>query len=271
MQRIIINADDLGLNNQVNEAILHYLETGKITSSTIMASGEAFCDAVKIAKQFPSCSFGVHLTIDELTPVTDSTVFEQCGLVKDGMFVKNAYKTLRYKPEIEEAIYSEWKAQIAKILDSGINVSHIDSHHHCHTYSFFPQIVNRLSKEFGINKVRLNLYSPLLFKFRQKDDSLMLKHSDMPQTSKSPSGSGIADALKRHIGRKRANIYLKHHFTTTDYFCSLRYFFANESLTERFGTIELMCHPGHPSYVMETQLLNNIPLKGKDLISYLNL
>lgn len=271
MQRLIINADDLGLNDQVNKAILHYIEAGKITSSTIMAAGDAFDGAVEIAKQFPSCSFGVHLTIDELKPVTDGKVLEQCGIVQGGRFVKNAYKNVPYDKSIENAIYKEWKSQILRIQESGVNISHLDSHHHCHTYSFFPRIVEKLADEFGIKKVRLNLYSPLMIKLRQKNDALDLAPKGQAEPSRNSTEPRIITKIKRHLERKSTNRFFKRNFNTADYFCSLRYYCANEQLLKGYNTIELMCHPGHPSFTVETQGLDTFDLTGKELISYNNL
>ena len=36
--KLIINADDCGKNKEVNAAISHFIETGKITSTTVMAN-----------------------------------------------------------------------------------------------------------------------------------------------------------------------------------------------------------------------------------------
>lgn len=271
MQRIIINADDLGLNKQVNKAILHFLESGKVSSSTIMASGYAFSDAIEIAKRFSNCSFGVHLTIDDLTPLSPVVTLEKYGLVEDGQFVKDAYKKLEYNKEIEEVIYEEWKRQIMKIREAGISISHLDSHRHCHSYSFFPRIVKRLADEFEIKKVRLNRYTPLYIKLRQKNDAIKLESSPNTTEKATTGETGIVATLKRHFERLATYRYLKHNFVSTDYFCSFRYYCANEPLLSRYHTIELMCHPGHPSFEEESRMLEAFNLEGKDLISYLTL
>lgn len=47
--KIIVNADDLGKNNEMNTVISAYLDRGLVTSSTIMAGGNNFEEGVAIA------------------------------------------------------------------------------------------------------------------------------------------------------------------------------------------------------------------------------
>ena len=63
MIRIIINADDLGKDSQVNDKISEALQNGFITSSTIMANIELWDEVHKIVDANPKASFGVHLNL----------------------------------------------------------------------------------------------------------------------------------------------------------------------------------------------------------------
>ena len=51
--RLIINADDFGLTPGINRAIAQLHEAGALTSTTLMATGSAFDDAVAIAHAHP--------------------------------------------------------------------------------------------------------------------------------------------------------------------------------------------------------------------------
>ena len=68
--RIIINADDLGISQEVNDAIFGLMAEGKVTSATILANGPAVEEAARRVAEFPECSFGVHLNLTEFKPWT---------------------------------------------------------------------------------------------------------------------------------------------------------------------------------------------------------
>ena len=270
MRRIIVNADDFGYNDVVNEAIINGIERGYITSSTIMASGVAFDRAVEYAKQNPKVSFGVHLCIDEFFPLTSKVVFEEYGLTDaSGRFIKFGYMNLRETNEIKQAIYHEWKSQLLKVRNAGVSISHLDSHHHAHTFSFLYEIVEALSKEFLIDKVRISLHKPLWMKVKEKPSVSLQNNTELLSCQKRPSR---IKALKNNFEMGLLDNKLKRSFHTTDFFCPLRFYIANKSLLSRYETIELMTHPGLPQYQNETDLL---PLLRQDeslsFISYIDL
>ena len=69
MKRLIINADDLGLTESVNRAIVRGYREGVLTSATLMANGAAYDDAVCIAREHPGLGVGLHLNILRGRPV----------------------------------------------------------------------------------------------------------------------------------------------------------------------------------------------------------
>jgi len=60
--RLIINADDFGLTPGVNRAIAELHQARAITSTTLMATGAAFEDAVAIAHANPALGVGCHIS-----------------------------------------------------------------------------------------------------------------------------------------------------------------------------------------------------------------
>src|SRR5262249_57972713 len=61
MKRLIVNADDFGFARGVNSGIVRAFKTGIVTSTTIMANGEAFEDAIELARANPGLAIGCHL------------------------------------------------------------------------------------------------------------------------------------------------------------------------------------------------------------------
>lgn len=69
LMKIIVNADDLGMSEPVNEAIFQGMQLGTITSATVLSNGPAVRAATKQLHLFPKCSFGVHLNLTEFEPL----------------------------------------------------------------------------------------------------------------------------------------------------------------------------------------------------------
>lgn len=156
MSRIIINADDFGLNEHCSKAIAQAFEEGLITDTTMMATGEYFDEAIALAKEQGFIDkVGIHLNLTEGEPLTED--IKHCSrFVTDGEFNKQYNRTKRLSKIEKYAIYMELTAQVEKIQNAGIQITHSDSHHHIHTAVFIAPIAVQVCKEHGIDKMRLH-------------------------------------------------------------------------------------------------------------------
>ena len=68
MRNLIVNADDLGWTRGVNRGIAEAHRNGIVTSTSLLANGSAFEDAVKTANELPSLGVGVHLNLSDGAP-----------------------------------------------------------------------------------------------------------------------------------------------------------------------------------------------------------
>ena len=59
-KNLIINADDFGISNSVNRAVLKGWTDGILTSASLMVTGEAFAEAAEIARLNPALQVGLH-------------------------------------------------------------------------------------------------------------------------------------------------------------------------------------------------------------------
>ena len=50
-KQLIINADDFGIHEAVNLAVYRGFESGILTSTSIMAGGDAFSSAVRLSRE----------------------------------------------------------------------------------------------------------------------------------------------------------------------------------------------------------------------------
>ncbi|MDR3317731.1 MAG: ChbG/HpnK family deacetylase [Puniceicoccales bacterium] len=224
MLNIIINADDLGSFQTGNDAIFRLMSLGKISSSTLIANGPHFTNAIHRMKQFPQYSFGVHLNLSQFEPLTSNEIFTKYHLLDDQnqfCFKKFIFPT----PQLMTAIREEWYTQIARIIDHGVKVSHLDSHQHMHTRFWMFPILKFLVQKFNIKKIRSKFSSY----YYSRNGHLLRRF--IRQLYGSP-----------HYFMQKYLLHLK----TPDHFANIHdgIDFLSTYIIKRPITIELMCHPG---------------------------
>lgn len=159
MTNVVINADDLGITRTVNAAIETAYRDGVLTSASLMANMPAFAHAVDgtVARN-PRLGIGVHVTLTSGAPV--SRPADVPLLVKSGQFHRGFVGILRLVRGIHasaaaEQIERELRAQLEKVVASGIRFDHIDGHRYVHVIPEVWRIVVRLAAEYGCPYVRL--------------------------------------------------------------------------------------------------------------------
>ncbi|NWF68473.1 MAG: ChbG/HpnK family deacetylase [Chloroflexi bacterium] len=157
---LIVNADDFGLTESTNNAIIDAHHQGIVTSASLLANGQAFDHAVWLARENPTLGVGVHLTLTEGRPVDDIgrlAVFVP-GMDEPGRFpLSNApyVRALLTGKFPRKNIMREFKAQTSKIIQAGIKPTHIDGHKYIHLLPPLPQIAADIADLYGIRYMRL--------------------------------------------------------------------------------------------------------------------
>ncbi len=229
-KQLVVNADDFGFTRDVNQGIIDAHQRGILTATTLMANGDAFDDAVRLAGEHPSLDIGAHLVLIGGRALASG---EPLPSSIPHLLAQIALRRL--------AIYDELAAQVRRIMETGIRLTHLDTHKHTHLAPPVLDAVTRIAEEFGIPWVR--------------------RPFDLPVTaarataarSKRATSSGLT-----LVRRRFERMLSKRHCKTTDHF-------AGFQITGRFrtgelvmliqslpeGSTELMCHPGR--YTSELQ------------------
>ena len=162
MRRLIINADDFGLTPGVNRAIVEAHEHGVVSSATLMANGQAFDDAVGLARSQPRLSVGCHIVLVDGTPLLNKTQIQ--SLVDPASWTASPPRFRRGISKFAalallrrlspDEIEAEAKAQIGKLQSAGITVTHLDSHKHTHLFPHVLRPLLRAAKACGIRAIR---------------------------------------------------------------------------------------------------------------------
>jgi predicted glycoside hydrolase/deacetylase ChbG (UPF0249 family) len=156
MKYLIVSADDFGLTKSVNEGIAKALREGIVTSVNLFPSGEAFADALRLAKEMDLKEAGAHLALTETAPVADPKRVPTL-VAPDGRFRRNRNQfLLRYILGMADCdhIYTELKAQMDAIIAAGITITDLSSHEHIHMMPGILSIFVKLAKEYDIPAIR---------------------------------------------------------------------------------------------------------------------
>ena len=157
MKKLIINADDFGRHQSINNAIIQGHVLGCITSASLMPGGNAFQDAVDKAIEHPQLGIGIHLTLIGEKPVMNPA--EIPSLVDDKGYLLKEYtqflaRFLRGKINLSE-VRAELTAQLDKVVASGVRITHIDSHQHLHVLPGINDIVLDIAELHNIKALRI--------------------------------------------------------------------------------------------------------------------
>ena len=162
MARLIVNADDFGLTSGVNRAIVELHQAGVLTSTTLMATASATDEAIGLARANPGLGVGCHVVLVDGEPVLPAEQVPSLIEKDTGRFPPKLTTFLRrlFTGRIRTAeIEAEAAAQMARLRDRGIRLTHIDTHKHTHMFPPVLRPVLRAARAAGIGTVR-NPFEP---------------------------------------------------------------------------------------------------------------
>ncbi|RPJ72470.1 MAG: ChbG/HpnK family deacetylase, partial [Desulfobacteraceae bacterium] len=159
--RLVVNADDLGVSERVNAGIILAHRRGIVTAASLMAVGRAFAQAVEGCRAFPALDVGVHLTLVAEPPLRPNSSLPG----PDGRLPASAGAFLRRWAAggiRRDDIRAECAAQIERVLNQGLRVTHLDSHQHVHALPRLADLCLDLAARYGIPFVRVPVEQPVM-------------------------------------------------------------------------------------------------------------
>jgi predicted glycoside hydrolase/deacetylase ChbG (UPF0249 family) len=155
--RLIVNADDFGLTPGIDRAIIELHQAGVLTSTSLMATGPTFPQAVALAREHPRLGIGCHLVFVDGTPISHPHTVPTLLGGDDKTFrtsiAEFVVDLVRGRIRADE-LAREAQAQIQLLQRSGVDVTHIDTHKHLHV---FPAVLDTLlfvARRCGIDSLR---------------------------------------------------------------------------------------------------------------------
>lgn len=164
MKQLILNADDFGLDDTVNTGIIQGHLSGIITSTTIMPSGKSFEHAIALASTNKRLGIGVHLTLVGEKTICEPSAIKTLVDLEGRLSPQYPQFLVRYclgQIQLDD-IHRELTAQVQKVVDAGITITHLDSHQHMHIVPGIIDITIDIAKKFNIKAIRIPA-EPYLF------------------------------------------------------------------------------------------------------------
>ena len=245
MKNLIVNADDFGWTEGVNRGIVETFRNGIVTSTSLLANGAAFADALEKASSAPGLGVGVHLNLSDGAPVADRESVTSL-LNDEGEFAGGPESLLLRRARrglLMGEVEREWEAQIEKVRDAGIEPTHLDGHKHVHMLPGLFEIALKLAKRHEIGAIRIaheasSLRAALSSGEKQRG-AVVLKQGVQARGLKLLARDAREQAERAGIG-------------AADYFCGIAQTgeLTKEGVARLLknlpdGTTELMCHPGY--------------------------
>lgn len=153
---LIVNADDFGIDEEINRGIAECFRDGIVRSVSIVSNGLAFEDALNLVKKNTDIGIGVHLCLVGERSILPKEKIP--SIVDDKSFLSKNYRHFLYKICSNKVnlleVKDELEAQMKKVLDTGIMPTHLDSHQYTHLIPPIFNIVIQLAKKFNIKWMR---------------------------------------------------------------------------------------------------------------------
>lgn len=221
MVKAVINADDFGMSELVNDAIALAFEKRILTTTTLMVNMPYAPDAVKMAKEQGFIDrVGLHLNLTSGVPLTARirsmrSFCDGRGQFHAGFHLSTKSRLILNRKE-SIVLQEEIEAQIRRYLALGLPLKHIDSHHHVHTDLSVWKVAEPLLRKYGFRTARI---SRNLFR--------------------EGKCSKVNEIYKKYFNRR----IRKAGFATTDYFGSFDDFKYEYKGLRDGALVEIMLHP----------------------------
>jgi chitin disaccharide deacetylase len=229
-KKLILNADDYGACEAVNTAIEELALAGLLGGVSVLVNGEKSEAATEFLHQHPQISAGIHLNLIEGKPTSNAPTIS--GLLgKNGSFPGRNAILLRWMLQplaLTRAVEIEWRAQIERLLQAGLRLTHADSHQHLHAFPPAFRLAVKLCREYGIPALRLPLE-------RNQIKARQLATLALNTNLKLARSNGMLKHNDHFLGFKRAGEY-----SLTELLTNL------ESLQE--GVTEIALHPSTENF-----------------------
>ncbi len=149
-----MHADDFGETREITAGICQGIDAGVITSTSVLANMPDTLEALaRIPPLASRASFGAHLNLCEGRPLSRgfSAVDTEGRFAGKHVLVARALTGRLPLKQVE----AELTAQLGRLVDAGLRLSHVDGHKHLHQLPVVASAVAAVLPRFAIERVRV--------------------------------------------------------------------------------------------------------------------
>ena len=240
--KLIITADDFGLCESVNEAIIDSYLNNNITNTSILINMPHSIKSIDLLKKY-KINYGLHFSINRGIPFNKKSSL--CDSTGNFLSRKDLFKKILVGKVKKQDILNEFNSQLDLCNSYGLKVTHFDSDNHTH---FHPYIFSAIKESALLKGLSFRSFRPLFY-------NIYFPKRFLRQ-------------ILFYYGDKLLSIFAKNRLFTNNFFCSPYDVQDSFELTEKlyfnilknikfYGVTELMVHP----YYNSTELKKYYPYK----------
>jgi predicted glycoside hydrolase/deacetylase ChbG (UPF0249 family) len=127
---LILNADDFGMYDAINAAILQTLAEGMVGSTSLMVPCPAAPQAMNLLRANPQIDFAVHLTLVRDLPNYQYAPLTSAPSLTDengSFYIDQDWNKVKSQVRLDD-VEAEFRAQIETVLNNGLQPTHLDWH-----------------------------------------------------------------------------------------------------------------------------------------------
>ena len=155
--RLVVNADDFGLSAGVNRGILEAYAAGVVSSVSVLVNAPGWTDAVQRLRDLgPGLGVGLHVNLTMGRPVSWGGGL--CDARSGRFHTLPALVARALAGRLDPGdVAIECAAQLARLRNAGLIVTHLDSHRHVHVLPGVWGAVVEAARAAGVPVVRVPL------------------------------------------------------------------------------------------------------------------
>jgi hopanoid biosynthesis associated protein HpnK len=156
-KRLIVTADDFGVDVAVNEAIELAYNEGILTCASLMMGGRAASDAIDRARRMKGLGVGLHITLADGRPVSSRRNVRSL-IDHEGRFKKDLVSSgisWFFNPFVRHQLAREIDAQFRAFIATGLVLDHVNVHKHLHFHPTVAAMIISIGRRYGMLAVRV--------------------------------------------------------------------------------------------------------------------
>ncbi len=156
-KRLIVTADDFGVDIAVNEAIEQAYNDGILTCASMMMGGRATQDAIERARRLKGLGVGLHITLADGRPVSARrnvrSLIDHNGRFRNDL-VGSGIRWF-FNPFVRHQLAREIDAQFRAFVATGLVLDHVNAHKHLHLHPTVAAMIVSIGRRYGLLAIRI--------------------------------------------------------------------------------------------------------------------